>query len=659
MNSEIRNLLGPDGKFARLCSGYEYRQEQIEMARAVADAFLHKEHLLVEAGTGVGKTVAYLTPAVLHAADGKPVVVSTHTINLQGQLVNKDIPLMQSVMDEHSFKAVLMKGRGNFVCHQELDHASANVLYQNDALFDALRKWANESETGDIGELDFIFPDWSEVCCNQDTCKHQECPYYGERCFYYKMRRKAEAADIIVVNHSLFFSDMSIRMFEPKSAILPDYGAVIFDEAHHLEDVASDIFGIEFSNYRVPSMLNRLKKRRDIAISPGELQYIESMNSMLFDAFGRVRKQEFFFDELYESEDRQSVEDLVNQLVTLLDGLNTQLNEQDTVGDQELKDRIDGYKRMVGRMRGELSDLFFSKETNYFRWCEKPSNGKFVNCFLHFSPISVADLLTEHVWGTIDSVVCTSATLSNSGTFCYTKKRLGVEETGEAILGSPFDFDSQALLYVPDDLEFPSEKDEYADSVAARIKELLIAAKGRAFMLFTSYRMLNAVFNRLVDDVPYRLLRQGEMSNERLIQEFREDDNTCLMGVHSFWEGVDVKGERLSLVVIDKLPFAVPDHPIHKARCEAIEREGGNWFRDYSIPQAQIRLKQGFGRLIRQKTDYGVVAILDSRIHKKFYGREFLRYLPHCRGTKKIERVREFLASPRAFDEEEYAVEGA
>lgn len=656
MLEDISKLLGLDGRFASLCPGYEYRDEQIEMARAVADAMLRKEHLLVEAGTGVGKTVAYLAPAILHSTDGKPVVVSTHTINLQGQLVRKDIPLMQSVMSEYPFNAVLMKGRGNFICHQELDHASASLIYQGDPLFERLRQWANESETGDVGELDFTFPDWGEVCCNQDTCRHQECPY-NERCFYYEMRRRAASADLIIVNHSLFFSDLGIRLLDPKSAILPDYGAVIFDEAHHLEDVASDIFGIEFSNYRILSLLNRIRKRKDIAISRSELQYIETLNNQVFDAFGRMQKQEFFFDELYSTYSKESVEQTVMELLVQLDGLNTQLNEQETEGNEELKDRIDGYRRMLTRARGELSDLFFAQQPDYFRWCEKPAASKFVNCFLHFSPTSVADILRDTLWGGVESVICTSATLSNSGTFCYIKGRLGVGDCSERILGSPFDFKSQALLYVPDDLEFPSEKREYADSVAARIKELLLASGGRAFLLFTSYRMLNAVYERLVDDVPFRLLKQGEMSNERLTQAFREDETTCLMGVHSFWEGVDVKGERLSLVIIDKLPFAVPDSPTHKARCEAIEREGGNWFRDYAIPQAQIRLKQGFGRLIRTKTDYGVVAILDSRIHKKFYGKEFLRYLPHCRGTKRVAKVREFLGTVEQVDVERYGVE--
>ena len=368
-------------------------------------------------------------------------------------------------------------------------------------------------------------------------------------------------------------------------------------------------------------LLNRIKKRRDINISPGELQFIESVNNSLFDAFNRIGKSEFFFDELYETEGKARVEETASELITVLDGLSTQLQAQDTEGNTELKDRLDGYRRMLARIREELSDLFFGKQPDYFRWAEKPSGSKFVNCYLHFTPTNVAELFKNALWDSTDSIICTSATLSNSGTFCYIKGRLGAEECNELILGSPFDFMSQTMLYVPDDLEFPSTSEEYADSLADRIREILLATNGRAFMLFTSYRMMHAAMDRLVNAVPFRLLVQGDMSNERLIAEFREDPNACLMGVHSFWEGVDVKGERLTCVIIDKLPFAVPDTPTNKARCERIEAEGGNWFAEYAVPQAQIRLKQGFGRLIRTKTDYGVVAILDARIHGKFYGK--------------------------------------
>ncbi|MGI6294937.1 MAG: ATP-dependent DNA helicase [Armatimonadota bacterium] len=670
MHQSIRKLLGPNGRFARLCQGYEHREEQVQMAEAVSDALLHKEHLLVEAGTGVGKSVAYLVPAILHAVSSAPVVVSTHTINLQSQLVNKDIPLMTNVLKSHPFKCALMKGRGNFVCLQELDHAQAALPYE-DSNLNRLLKWAAETDTGDIAELDFNYPEWSEVCCNGDTCKGKDCPYYDEQCFYYKHKREGAVADIVIVNHALFFADLSVRMVNPREAILPDYGAIIFDEAHHLEDVATSSFGVELANYRVPMLLNRIKKRRDIAISAGELQFIDTVNNSLFEAFNRYPKSEYFFDEMYESEGKGRVEEIATELITVLDGLSTQLLEQDTDGRPEFKDRLDGYRNIIARIRGELSELFFTQEQGYFRWAEKQSSGKFNGCCLHLTPVNISELFRESLWDSVDSIICTSATLSNSGTFCYIKSRLGAglegrceDESGsspshtinELIVGSPFDFMSQSMLYVPADLDPPSGSDEYADTLAARMREILMATSGRAFMLFTSYRMMHAVLERIIDEVPYRLLVQGDMSNERLINEFREDPEACLMGVHSFWEGVDVRGERLSCVIIDKLPFAVPDTPINKARCESIEAEGGNWFTEYAIPQAQIRLKQGFGRLIRTKSDYGIVAILDSRIHTKRYGKDFLRYLPHCKGTKSVSKIRDFLATFEPYDGLDFSI---
>lgn len=634
------------------------------MAEAVTDALLHKEHLLVEAGTGVGKTVAYLIPAIRHSTSGKPVIISTHTINLQSQLVHKDIPLLSTVLNDTPFRFALMKGRGNFLCLKELDHAQAALPYE-DNNFNRLREWAAKTETGDLSELDFNYPEWNEVCCNVDTCKGAECPYNSEKCFYYKRKREAACADIVIANHALFFADLNLRSVNPREGILPDYGAVVFDEAHHLEDVATSSFGIELGNYRVPMLLSRIRKRRDIAITGGELQFIDSVNTSLFDTFDRMPKSEFFFDELYERVGKARVEDAATELVTVLDGLSTQLLEQDTDDNPQLKDRLDGYRKMIARIRLELSELFFGKQPDYFRWADKQAGSKFANCCLHYTPINVSETFKDYLWNVTDSIICTSATLSNSGTFCYIKGRLGAGQAAvvatdedsqkprtinELILGSPFDFMSQSLLYVPEDLDPPSSSDEYADTLTQRIREILLATNGRAFILFTSYRMMHAVLDKLIDMVPFRLLVQGDMSNERLINEFREDPESCLMGVHSFWEGVDVKGERLSCVIIDKLPFAVPDTPINKARCERITTEGGDWFMEYAVPQAQIRLKQGFGRLIRTKSDYGIVAILDSRIHTKRYGKEFIRYLPRCKGTKNVSKLRAFLSAFEPFD---------
>lgn len=645
MQDWIDQILGEGGSFSRLWTDYEHRPQQLEMAQVIGQALEEKRHALVEAGTGVGKTVAYLVPAIRHSLGGQPVVISTHTINLQGQLVVKDIPLMQQVMSETPFRSALVKGRSNYLCLHELDLASGDVSLFEDPSLEKVKEWTRVTETGDVAELGFGFPAWHDICSNQDTCRRQECPYHQDRCFYYRMRRRAAESDIIVVNHSLYLADMALRIVDPKNAILPYHSAVVIDEAHHLEDVASKSFGIEFTNYRVLSLLGRIRRRRDIAISSGELNMIEAANNLLFDIFSRMQKQEFFFEEAMDGARREEAHSLAGDLHTLLDGLNTQLAEQDTDGKEQLKERIDGFRRMLGRMRDELAGFFFEEPGNCFKWCDKPAGGRFVNCCLHLTPVEVDGILTEHLFGRIDTVILTSATLSNSGGFSLARSRLGVpKDSLEIVLGSPFDFMQQALLYVPIDLPEPSEKLEYVDLIAERIGEIVSISQGRAFLLFTSYRMMNAVYDRLSKKtLPFKFLKQGELANERLLAEFRESENACLFGVHSFWEGVDVKGEWLSCVVIDKLPFAVPDSPMNRARCDAITNIGGDWFREYSMPNAQIRLKQGFGRLIRTRTDRGVVAILDSRIHKRYYGREFLRYLPRCRGTKNLEDVRLFL----------------
>lgn len=644
---ETHEILGREGLFARRFPGYEYRPQQLEMADAVARALIHLDgvkHCLVEAGTGVGKTVAYLVPAVLWAKSaGKQVVVSTHTINLQGQLVGKDIPAVQEVMAEHPFKAVLMKGRANYLCRVELDYALQNILSTTDSGFDKLREWARTTETGDVSELDFQFSRWSEVCSNQDTCRHQECPRF-QSCFYYRMRREAASAHIIAVNHALFFSDLAIKLEDPKSGVLPKYDAVIFDEAHHLEDAASKTFGVEMTNVRVNWLLNRVTRLRGAQVPAGQIQAIKTANDTIFSACAEYPKQEFFLDELLTGSRADQVANSAGEMIALLDNLNREMSALEADADPETRERIQGYRRVCGHIREDLDLLFFRQPQNYFKWCDKPTGSRLVKCCLHMTPIDVSRILGDALWKRVDTAVLTSATLSNSGGFDYIKSRLGLDAGVEELLDSPFHFESQALLYVPEDLDFPSESEGYAGAVASRIARILELSGGRAFVLFTSYRMLNAVHDRLRGVLPFKLLKQGEMANERLLAEFRKDGQACLFGVHSFWEGVDVKGEALSCVIIDKLPFAVPDNPVHKARVDALTEAGEDWFVAYAMPQAQIRLKQGFGRLIRTKADRGVVAILDSRLLKKRYGAEFLRHLPPCRRTTRLEDVEEFFA---------------
>ena len=642
---KIEHILGQSGVISKHMAGYEYRPEQIAVGWTIEEALSAKKHCIVEAGTGVGKSMAYLLPAIDYARAGKKVVVSTYTLYLQAQLVKKDIPFLQGVLPGGKFKAVVMKGRGNYLCLNNFDAELGQLHLLGDTNLEKLRGWAQETDTGDVSELDFSFSGWSDICSDQDICHHQQCRFFN-KCFYYKARKAAGEADVVVVNHSLFFSDLAIRMSDPESSILPDYDAVVFDEAQHLEDVATRVFGVEYSNFRIPNFLNRVRRTTGIVVDPQRIQAIDDLNSDLFAVFGRSPKQEFFLTDVYEHEGKDRIEETVSGLCTVLDGINREFSEQETDGRPELEDRLNGLRRMCGRLKDELSLLFFGPTEGYFKWGERSAAAEtFVNCFLRCSPLNVADILDEVLWKQVDTAVLTSATLSNSGTFSYLKARLGIEDCCESIEDSPFDFENQCLLYIPKHLEFPSESPTYADEVASEIEQIVHASGGRAFLLFTSYRMLNAVYDRLFGRLPYAVMKQGDMSNEMLVQEFLRQENACLFGVHSFWEGVDIRGEALSCVVIDKLPFGVPDNPVNRARVDAIVSAGGDWFTEYAMPQAQMRLKQGFGRLIRTTTDRGVVAILDSRLVKKFYGREFLRFLPQTPATFEMEDVRGFFGS--------------
>ena len=637
----IEKVLGPDGTLAASMLEYEYRPQQIEAALAITRALSRKEHCLVEAGTGVGKSMAYLLPAIEHALAVGKVVVSTHTLYLQAQLIGKDIPVLQSILPGTDFKAVLMKGRGNYLCLNNLDNETGQLLLTQDGHVDKIQAWSRETRTGDVSELDFQFSGWSEICCDLDTCHNQQCRFFG-KCFYYKMRKEAQEANIIVTNHALFLSDLAIRKYDPSGGIIPDYKAVIFDEAHHLEDVATKVFGIECGSYRIPNLLSRIKRTKGIGISAEKLKTIGDLNDELFGSFARHSRQEFFFSDVYERSGKDNVEAAASTLCTLLDGLARELADVNTDGQPHLTDRLNGLRRMTVRLKEEFHTLFFDKSEGYFRWGERPASVKRNNCFLRYTPLSVADILREKLWSETESAVLTSATLSNSGTFGFIKGRLGLDESGEAIEDSPFDFRRQCMLYIPRHLDIPSDNPAYTDAVAREIEMLVEASGGRAFLLFTSYRMLNAVYDRLFGRLSYVMMKQGDMSNEMLVQDFLNRESAVLFGTHSFWEGVDVRGEALSLVVIDKLPFAVPDSPVNKARVDAITAGGGDWFREFSMPQAQMRLKQGFGRLIRTKRDKGVVAILDSRLVKKYYGREFLRFLPKCPVTFRMADVRSF-----------------
>lgn len=642
---DLQDLLGNGGIISQHMPGYEFRPQQLEAALAVDRAISSKRHCLIEAGTGVGKSLAYLLPAIEHAGCGKKVVISTHTLYLQAQLISKDIPFLQDVLPYPRFKAVLMKGRANYLCLNNFDLELGQLHLMDDKNTSLLQRWAMETETGDLSELDFRFSGWSDICSNLDTCHRQDCRWYS-KCFYYKMRKAASEADIIVTNHSLFFSDLAVRMSDANAGILPDYDAVVFDEAHHLEEVATKVFGVEYPSWKIPTFLNKLRRLRGVALTSQRLEALEETSARLFSMFSGGAKQEFFFTDVQTSEGLRAALETAASIGAMLDGLVQELTTQNTEGKPELLDRITGLKRMCIHLKEDLLLLFDGPSEGFFRWGERATGGRAENCCLRYSPLNVSEILRDLLWNEVDCAILTSATLSNMGKFKYIKDRLGLEKCDETIEDSPFDFANQCILYVPKHLDFPSESPVYADKVADEIEALVEASDGRAFLLFTSYRMMNAVHERLADRLAYRMLRQGDMSNEALVQEFLREKKACLFGVHSFWEGVDIRGDALSCVVIDKLPFASPDSPVQRARVDCIKKSGGDWFMGYSIPQAQMKLKQGFGRLIRTGKDRGVVAILDSRLAKKRYGREFLMALPRCPITCKIADVQRFFGHP-------------
>ncbi len=648
----LHDFFGMKGPLAHKLTGYESREEQLMVSLSVEKAMAENEICLSEAGTGVGKSLAYLIPAVRAALDGKKTVISTHTISLQTQLIEKDIPLVLSLFPdgEEKVQAVLMKGRGNYLCKQSLENGKNDLFLMADPQFQKVRRWAGKMDcSGDVADLPFNFPNWYEVSSTPETCRGQECHFY-ENCHYYRMRKEAQESNIIVVNHALFFADLSMRHSDPNSGVLPSYDHIVFDEAHHLEDIATKTFGIEFGSRRLDQLMERIRHIRGLDLEKSRLEEIETLNHAMFAPFTQVGKSEFYFEEALAGEAQDVTETFAKETTAAISSLQ---NDLITLArdNEDLKEQLEGMGRLCGKAGEELNRLIFERDETNIRWGEISKFGRGgkqdTRVTLHMTPISVSKILKSTLWNRTKpgGVVLVSATLSNSGGFAYLRSRLGIpEEANECLVDSPFDYKKQALLYVPAGMPAPFPSETFTELITVEIERVLKLTKGRAFLLFTSRAMMNNVYEKLHDRVLLPLFKQGDLPPGKLVEAFKQSGNGCLMGVQTFWEGVDVQGEALSCVIIDKLPFAVPDSPITKARFKAIENDGGNSFRDYSIPQAQIKLKQGFGRLIRTKEDRGIVCILDSRMISKDYGAEFVKYLPPASRASKWARVEKFWA---------------
>ncbi|HET7893377.1 MAG TPA: ATP-dependent DNA helicase [Candidatus Sulfotelmatobacter sp.] len=681
-DASLYQFFAPGGVLSRTHPAYEFRRGQLQMAQAVEQALAEKRHLIVEAGTGTGKTLAYLMPVI---RSGKRVIISTGTKNLQEQLFYKDVPFLEQALyaggeqqisrsarndkgtagrDKEAagrLSVCYMKGRNNYLCRKKLyeltDQPVLSGLEEIEQ-YRAIAAWEKTTSTGDRAELAEL-PEasllWHKLDARADACIGQKCSEW-ERCFVTEMRRKAMESDIIIVNHHLFFADLAIKLQAdgaPDAGVLPEAAVVIFDEAHELEDVAGNYFGISVSNLRMEELA------RDVENS---LQHHRMMSASLSGAVGSLRERSQFFFSLLPPGDgrfafetrREFLEENGDEFVALNQALTRLAGELE--GLPQKPEEVFNFVRRAQEIQVQLGFAMESEDRNTVFWIER-RGGRFggrggagkaaesgrgrQNVFLQATPIDVGPILRECLWSKLECAVLTSATLAVGGGFEYIRQRLGMEHAREAVLPSHFDYESQALLYVPPDLPDPRTP-QFTVKAAERIRKLLEITRGRAFVLFTSYAQMNDIYQRLLGEVEFPMLRQGDAPKTALLEEFRLTPNAVLFATSSFWQGVDVQGEQLSCVIIDRLPFAVPSDPVVAARVKAIDADGGNAFFQYQVPAAVITLKQGFGRLIRSLHDRGLLVLLDNRILKKQYGRVFVESLPNYKKTTEMRVVEGF-----------------
>jgi ATP-dependent DNA helicase DinG len=668
----LYDFFHPGGLLAKSSLAFEHRPGQYEMAKTIEQCFADRRHLIVEAGTGTGKTLAYLLPALRRAREQKQrIIISTGTKNLQEQLYFKDIPFLETILGP--LRVCYMKGRANYVCKQKLYALRDSPLLTGlDEIshFHSILQWEKTTETGDRAEISTL-PESSalfhKLDARSEVCLGQSCPNW-EQCFITSMRRKALESDIVIVNHHLFFADLSIKQQAagaPDAGILPEAAAVIFDEAHELEDVASQYFGIALSNARFDELArdtDSLLRAKGVSTSAIEsaTNSIRERSKLFFASLpagpSHLGRLEFIDRPDFLEARGEAYLGAANALQRLESELE-QLREVD---------EATGLRKRAADIRNHMKFLLESTDPNTVFWIERRAtsgvrnaarNARLVessaipapqsfSTHLQATPIDVSTLMAETLFAHYPSVILTSATLTvaaSDGTpsFEHLKKRLGVPFPKELVVPSHFDYAKQALLYLPSTMPEPKHP-EFLPQATEKVRRVLEITRGRAFCLFTSHAQMRELHDRLLSQLPYRLLMQGSAPRHVLLQQFRETPNAVLFGTSSFWQGIDVQGEQLSCVIIDKLPFAVPSDPIMKARTDAIAAAGGNAFNDLQVPQAVIALKQGFGRLIRSLSDRGVLMLLDPRIRTTRYGSTFLNSLPPYRRTDDITEVERF-----------------
>jgi ATP-dependent DNA helicase DinG len=647
LTAAVEAAFADDGVLVSAVDQFEPRAGQRAMAAAVADTLQQGGVLLAEAGTGTGKTLAYLVPAILNR---QRVLISTGTKNLQEQIYFKDLPALRTALGV-PFSAAYMKGRANYLCLHRLDQLRAHPAAPADFV-STIDEWRRVTATGDRAELSDLEEDsslWHDVSAQADTCLGQDCPQYRD-CYVTRMRQKAAESDLVIVNHHLLCADASVRQ-STYGEVIPDCHYAIVDEAHQLEDVATQYFGIAVSNYRVIDVVRDAERALNLGTiddPESELRHaitrVDDHSLTFFGALQMARHARGGFEERLRIGPGWfgDVLDDGLGLIAALGALSDEMKKRagtDEAGAQHNED-AETLSRRAAELRDHLTFLLEASDPAFVYFLETRNRG----VFLRAAPIDVSKIVREMLFDRMKATIMTSATLTVEGSFDYVKGRLGVPDAGDLRVPSEFDFSEQAILYLPKQMPQPKSP-QYADAVSREVLDLLRRTEGRAFVLFTSYAMLRTVRERVEPQLPYPVIVQGTAPRSALLAQFRSTPNAVLFATSSFWQGVDVAGEQLSCVIIDKLPFASPGDPITQARIEAINAEGGDAFRDYQVPLAILAMLQGLGRLIRHRTDRGVLAVLDPRLKTMGYGRRFLDSFPPAPVTQNPEAVTRFFAS--------------
>lgn len=621
-SNDSKDLKGTDfqNELKKVLKDFEFRDAQKKMMERVKEAIEYNNHLMIEAGTGTGKSLAYLFPAVERVlSDTYPIVISTATIALQEQLINKEIPLINMLWSD-KIKAALIKGRSNFLC---LDKYYDKC--KEDTLIDpletgVLKDWLSKTKTGEWQEIEgkISSEHWQQLSSNSEACLGYKCFHYKD-CFVNKRKREGANAHILITNHHLYFSDLKLKVESGGSiGVLPEYKYVIFDEAHHIEERAMFAFGVQVQKGTILYWNNELKsllgKEPDFK---NELSL--KLERQVYKLFNDLAK-DYYKSYLLEEGLPPGFNELSKTLQKTAHYVEAFLNR-----DELNPDKIENLSNAIRKLQDSLDFILDTSKENYVSWVEV--NRKANNCILHSNPIDVSWHLNEYLYGNVGACIFTSATLTVGGKFDYLKRKLGLCECRSHLISSPFDYSQQSVIFIPRDFPIPVE-DGYKEALVDGVIKLIELSYGRALILFTSYRMMEYVYKEIKDKLNYRLLKQGERSKNELLSIFQEDVSSVLLATDSFREGIDVRGEALTLLVMDKLPFSVPDEPLIKARIDYLEKRGENSFLKYNLPEAVLKLKQGFGRLIRHRNDKGIFAIFDSRVYKKSYGKLFLDSLP-------------------------------